>query len=169
MNLETIMIQMTHQAETIHNLMQGVSDEQARWKPSPESWSIIEVINHLADEEREDFRLRLDYILHHPGEEWPPIDPRNWVTQRQYAERVLKASTANFLAEREKSLAWLAKLGSPNWDTEAVTRFGTMRAGDMLSAWVGHDLLHLRQLVELHWGYLNYSMQPYHTQYAGDW
>lgn len=169
MNLEAIMRQMTRQAETVHSLVQGISEEQARWKPNPESWSIIEVINHLADEEREDFRVHLDYILHHPGEEWPPIDPRNWVTQRQYAQRMLKQSTADFLVEREKSLAWLAGLKSPNWQTAVEKHFGTLTAGDMLSSWVGHDLLHLRQLVELHWAYLNHSVQPYSTEYAGEW
>lgn len=169
MNLETIIIQMTHQAETIHNLVQGVSEEQACWKPDTESWSIIEVINHLADEEREDFRVRLDYFLHHPGKKPPPIDPRNWVTQRQYAQKALKTSTANFLAEREKSLAWLAKLRSPNWEAAYEAPWGRISAGDMLAAWVAHDLLHLRQLVELHWAYLNHSVQPYRTDYAGEW
>ena len=37
-------------------LYQSVSNEQARWKPGKDRWSILEVINHLFDEEREDFR-----------------------------------------------------------------------------------------------------------------
>jgi hypothetical protein len=32
-----------------------------------------------------------------------------------------------------------------------------------------HDLLHLRQLIELHWAYTQRATQPYQTRYAGDW
>jgi uncharacterized damage-inducible protein DinB len=48
-------------------LFQSVSDEQARWKPGADKWSMLEVINHLYDEEREDFRKRLELVLKNPG------------------------------------------------------------------------------------------------------
>jgi len=47
---------MANQAETIRALIQDDSDEQASWRPDSDSWSVLEVINHLYDEEREDFR-----------------------------------------------------------------------------------------------------------------
>jgi hypothetical protein len=40
-------------------MLRGVTEAQARWKPAPEEWSILEVINYLCDEEREDFCLGL--------------------------------------------------------------------------------------------------------------
>lgn len=46
MNLDYFTTPMTHNAQKISTLTQGVSDEQARWKPDPTSWSILEVINH---------------------------------------------------------------------------------------------------------------------------
>ncbi len=82
MTLDEMITQMTWQAERIRMLVDGVDDEQARWKPDAESWSILEVVNHLYDEEREDFRVRLDSMLHRPGENAPPIDPQGWVTAR---------------------------------------------------------------------------------------
>ena len=63
-------------------LVSGLSLEQARWKPSLDKWSILEVVNHLYDEEREDFRQRLSLVLADPMQPWPPIDPRTWVTSR---------------------------------------------------------------------------------------
>jgi len=36
-------------------------------------------------------------------------------------------------------------------------------------AWVAHDLLHLRQLVELKWAYGQTQYAPYSAGYAGDW
>jgi hypothetical protein len=169
MNLEEYTAQLGLQAAAIRSLAEGITDEQARWKPDSDSWSILEVINHLYDEERLDFRVRLDYILYRPGETWPPIDPQGWVTSREYNERDPHESLQNFLAEREKSLAWLKGLEAPEWQTTSPAPWGEIAAGDMFAAWVGHDLLHLRQLVELRYAYLTQDAQPYSLQYAGDW
>jgi len=143
---------MALQAERIRVLVEGVSDEQARWKPDAASWSILEVVNHLYDEEREDFRVRLDLLLHQPEIVAPPIDPQAWVTARAYNERDRGESLGNFLAERRRSLDWLRGLGAPDVAAEIVMPWGAVyHPGDMAAAWVSHDLLHLRQLVELHW------------------
>jgi hypothetical protein len=170
MNLNDVRQRMAANAERIRALANGLSPEQARWKPDPDSWSALEVINHLYDEEREDFRVRLDIILHRPGEPWPPIDPGGNVSARRYNERDLSQSLEAYLAERRASLDWLAGLGGANWDAAYETRWGVMRAGDMLASWAAHDLLHLRQLVELQYLYTReVSLQPYAVQYAGDW
>lgn len=76
MELVEMMAQMSLQAGRIRALADGVAAAQARWRPDAESWSILEVVNHLADEEREDFRTRLDFILHRPGEGPPPSTRR---------------------------------------------------------------------------------------------
>jgi len=72
----------------IRALLSGVAPKAARLKPSAESWSILEVVCHLDDEEREDFREHLDFILstslkaglHRQHEEWHRIDSDRWVT-----------------------------------------------------------------------------------------
>ena len=169
MNLDHFVKQMAANAETIRQLTVGVSDEQARWKPDAESWSVLEVINHLYDEEQFDFRVRLDHILHKPGIEPPPNDPQRWVTERQYNQRELASSVENFLREREASLAWLRGLDAPDWEAAYEASWGKITAGDMFAAWVAHDLLHLRQLVELHYAWTTRQLAPYSVVYAGEW
>lgn len=169
MNLNTLAAQMENQARVIRSLAHGVSDEQARWKPDPESWSLLEVINHLYDEEREDFRQRLGLILKDPSLPWPAIDPRGWVTARFYNQRQLPESLANFQAERKNSLEWLGSLSDPDWDIAAKAPWGQIRAGDLMAAWAAHDMLHIRQLLELRWAYHHQAVQPYLVLYAGDW
>lgn len=169
MDIQPFLKQMADNAERISLFTQNVSDEQARWKPDSNSWSILEVINHLYDEEREDFRVRLDIILHKPNEPWPPIDPEGWVTSRKYNERNLNESLKNFMSERAKTLQWLKSLQNLNFDTVYTSPFGSMSAGDMFAAMVSHDLLHLRQLVELHWAITTQALSPYQNAYAGDW
>lgn len=169
LTIEQMVTQLSLQAGRIRALAEGVTDEQARWRPDATAWSILEVVNHLADEEREDFRMRLDMILHRPGEAPPPIDPQGWITSRAYNRRDPAESLDRFLIERQRSLEWLRGLGSPDWDTAATGPWGTVSAGEMAAAWVAHDLLHMRQFVELHWAWTQTSVAPYATLYAGEW
>jgi len=170
MDISYFMQIMKANANRIQALVNGVSIEEARWKPGPNSWSILEVINHLYDEEKEDFRVRLNIILHHSEQPWPPIDPGGWVSARHYNKRDLPASLDNFLEERQNSLEWLASLEeNVDWDKVYTTSFGSMRAGDMFTAWITHDHLHMRQLVELLRGTLLTRLTPYQGDYAGPW
>ncbi|MCG8347422.1 MAG: DinB family protein [Chloroflexales bacterium] len=169
MNLEFFIVRLRANRDAIAGLLNELSAEQARWKPTPKDWSALEVINHLVDEERDDFRTRLRMTLFHPGEPWPPIDPEGWVVERAYAQRDLQHSIQQFLAERAESLSWLETCTEADWDATYQHPVGPITAGDLFAAWLAHDLLHLRQLVELHWGYLNQVATPYTTRYAGDW
>ncbi|MCB8943711.1 MAG: DinB family protein [Ardenticatenaceae bacterium] len=169
-NLDNCVTRFAHTAEVIAHLLKDVSPEQARWRPSPDAWSILEVINHLYDEEREDFRQRLEILLYQPEAEMPPIDPQGWVTSRQYNEREAAASLANFLQERQQSLDWLRGLLEPDWESGVMAPNGRkFRAGEMLCSWLAHDFLHIRQLNELHYAYWQQTADPYDVTYAGDW
>jgi hypothetical protein len=154
------------------SLVRGISLEQARWKPSPDKWSMLEVINHLHDEEREDFRQRIELVLDDPSKGWPPIDPldpRNWVITRAYNQNDLDISLDNFFSEREKSLIWLKRLSAPNWENHNEGPNGLLSAGDLLASWLTHDFLHIRQLARLHWQYVGNIADPYQTTYVGPW
>lgn len=153
----------------IRALLAGVTPEEARFKPNAESWSILEVICHLYDEEREDFREHLDFILHRQQEEWHMIDPEGWVTDRNYNEQSFTEMQEKFFAEREKSFAWLMDLQNPDWEKTYTTPYRTISAGEMFACWVAHDNLHIRQLVELRRVRLEHITKPYSLEYAGDW
>jgi hypothetical protein len=170
LNFDELFTQIQANAKRIETLVSQVSDEQARWKPDAETWSLLEVVNHLHDEEMLDFRIRLGILLSRSGSEWPPIDPAAWVVEREYNTRDLPASLQNFLREREKSIQWLSSLENPDWQASATAPWGReMSAGEMFASWVAHDLLHIRQLVELHWAWLNLQVGDYPLGYAGDW
>lgn len=169
MQFEILFQDLANGAEMIRALFLGVSQSDATCKPDPESWSMLEVLCHLYDEEREDFRQHLDAILHRPTEPWIPIDPQGWVTSRNYNESDLAETLARFLDERQQSLAWLRGLSAPDWETEHRDEHGSMRAGEMLACWVAHDNLHMRQLVELRRARILGLVEPYDVGYAGDW
>lgn len=169
MEFKTLYQELTHSTEMIRALLAGISQEDARLKPSPGRWSILEVVCHLYDEEREDFREHLDFILHRQQEEWHSIAPQAWVKLRKYNQQNFKSMQRKFFTEREKSLAWLKKLRNSDWNITYKSKWGSMRAGDMLSSWIAHDNLHIRQLVELRRVRIEKIARPHKIRYAGDW
>ncbi len=168
MNHQGIIEHLRVNGDVFKYLFQSVSDEQARWEPGEDNWSMLEVINHLYDEEREDFRKRLELVLNNPEAPWPRIDPEGWVVQRNYNDRDLKQSLQNFFEEREKSLRWLNTLNSPNWQaTHRHPQMGPMSAELILANWLAHDLFHIRQATDLHFDYLTKVVEPVSLNYSG--
>jgi hypothetical protein len=169
MDFDTLVHELEQGAEIIKTLVTGISQAEAQIKPNAGDWSILEVVGHLIDEERDDFRQRIDLTLNHPGQEWPPIHPSAWVTERAYNQRDLAQSLDEFLAERAKSLAFLKSLQNPDWTAMHRSDYGDRTAGQLLASWVAHDHLHMRQLVELRWRRVQTITAPYDIAYAGDW
>ena len=161
--------ELQNSTEMIRALLSGITQEEARIKPDPEAWSILEVICHLYDEEREDFREHVDFILHRQNEEWHQIDPQAWVTERKYNEQDFVEMQEKFFTERQKSLDWLMEMSNANWDSLYTSLYGSTTAGEMFACWAAHDNLHIRQLVELRRLKIEKMTEPYSLEYAGDW
>lgn len=156
-------------AQVFQHLLAGVEPGQARWKPTPDKWSLLEVVNHLADEERDDFRMRIDLTLHHAGQPWPPINPPQWAVEREYHRRDLAESLGDFLRERTVSVEWLKGLEGESLAAEyRHPQRGIFTAGQLLVSWHAHDLLHIRQMARLHYEYLA-ATTTHSLRYAGDW
>jgi hypothetical protein len=169
MKFVTLFQELAYLPKIVTSLVAGVSQSEARAKPDPEARSFVEVVCHLYDEEREDFRPRLELMLYQPKDAWPPIDPEGWVTARKYNEQDLETMLEKFIAERARSLDWLRRIEKPNWEAKCETPFGIFKTGDMLAAWAAHDNLHTRQLVELRRARILKITKPYRVEYAGDW
>lgn len=155
--------QLTANAEAIRALAQAFPVEQAHWKPSPDTWAMKDVLEHLYNEERLDFRRHLKKMW---GDPPPPMEHISLADSRQALDA--------FLAERKDSIAWLSTLEAPDWDVTKQIHFGpskvmTISTGDLLVSWVEHDILHLRQMVELMHAWNEQQASPYSVWYAGEW
>ena len=163
-----LVARLSTQAEVWRALLTPVDEAAARRRPPRGGWSLLELTAHLADEERDDFRRRLDLTLHEADAAWPPIDPEGWVQSRDYASKPWPGVLHDFLEERARSLAWLAGLVEPRWTaSHAHPAFGAMAAGDLLASWVAHDLRHLGQAARLLHGALADGVAPFSVEYAG--
>jgi len=153
--------------ELFNTILKYINDNQSKWKPSPPKWSIVEVIHHLYDEEREDFRKRIQFTLEDPNKKWFPINPPQWVIDRKYNEQNLEEVKNKFFNEREKSVKWLRNLKSPTWEIVHIhPKIGSISAGDLLVSWLAHDFLHMRQIIMLNLEFYKKSGEPFSTKYA---
>jgi hypothetical protein len=169
MDFHLLYLELVDSTNSIRSLLSGITQEDARFKPDNKSWSILETLCHLYDEEREDFRARLDATLHRPNDPWKSIDPEGWVATRKYNEQDFDAVKERFLAERSRSLDWLRGREDSKWNTIHEANFGIISAGDLLASWIAHDNLAIRQLVELRRARLERLVRPYTITYAGEW
>ena len=146
---QALVKRLASMAEILPMLVEGLSDDEAKWKPAPDQWSVLEVFCHLADEEEEDFRPRLERTLSDPLAEWPPLDLENVAQRRGYNDRDLARTVEKFSVERRASVNWLRSLSSPDWNlAHAHPKIGAIRAGDLLASWAAHDAIHLRQIAK---------------------
>ena len=148
-----------------------LADKEAmiKWKPTTEAWSLLEIVCHLYDEEREDFRTRVFNTLLTPELQPPSIDPPGWVVQRKYAQQDYAEKLHAFLDERNKSIKKLKALKNPEWDNIYTHPFaGRLSAYQLLANWLAHDYHHIRQINRRLYEYLGYSSKV-GLGYAGDW
>ena len=170
MNAERCFRQLECFPAILSALVSDLTSDELRWRPAESDWSIVEILCHLLDEEVEDFRTRLRMTLEHPGESWPTIDPVQAAVVRQYRQQNATEILCRFIAERQGSLLWLRQLRTPDWSIQYHhPKLGVIHSGDLLSAWVAHDLLHLKQTTRRLYQRTVADAKPFGTEYAGDW
>lgn len=151
------------------SLLDGKDAEEYKFRPDKNSWTILEIVCHLYDEEREDFRTRVKNTLTNPNIQPPAIDPPGWVKSRKYAEQLYAERLESFLTERKESIKWLKSLVNPSWkNTYTHPTAGAMSAYALLANWLAHDYHHIRQINRRSYEYLQ-KKSGVDLEYAGDW
>jgi hypothetical protein len=169
-NIDETVRQLSANAEAMRALVQTISEDQAQWKPSPETWSLNEVMGHVYNEERIDFRKHLKEMFNNPPLGWGEFHSKEYIKVKNCQQAL-----EGFITERKASIAWLRALEKPVWDFKVQSSFGpsntiiTLSAGDILVSWVEHDYLHLRQINELLHAWNVKQSFPYSVDYAGGW
>ncbi len=150
-------------------MLTSLTPDEFRWRPAPEKWCALEIVCHLHDEEREDFRTRLRSTLETPEQPWPKIDPPTWVNERRYMEQDFDQMLEKFLEERQRSVNWLHGTDDAPWGNFYLhPKVGPVSCELLLTNWVAHDLHHIRQLNNLRYSFLRaHTTVP--LDYAGNW
>ncbi len=167
--MEFVIDQLDQHQSLFKALLKDLDTPMILWKQTPEKWCLLEIVCHLYDEERNDFRCRTQLVLEKPNDTPPPFDPIEWVTKHRYLEQDYHQMLNKFLNERQQSLKWLKSLKSPKWDNSyRHPQRGLQSATHFLDNWLAHDYLHIRQIIKLKFDYLKQQSSS-NLDYAGKW
>lgn len=133
-------------AAALRNATGGVDDATLRRPERDGKWSMIDVVQHLADGEMVvGFRVRM--IVAHDRPEITAYDQDLWSRNLRYRQTALPDALAQFEVLRNANLRFFRKLS-----TDERSRYGihSERGGEsveyMFRLLAGHDLTHLAQL-----------------------
>ncbi len=126
--------------------IRGLDDSTLRRPEAPGKWSVIEVIQHLADSDLV-FSYRLKMML---TEDRPAIqgyDQDGWAGELRYREVPLELALAQLRAVRAANLHLVRQLSPSQLERVGLhSERGPESAGFLLKLMGAHDLVHRRQI-----------------------
>ena len=133
-------------AKRLGRIIKGLAGVKLRKRPTPDKWSVSEIVAHLADTEIVGgFRMRL--ILGAPGTPIAAFDQDSWVTSGHYEKRDPRKSVEQFRVVREANLALLKSLAPRQWKHYGMhSERGQETIEDVVLMYAGHDINHLQQI-----------------------
>jgi hypothetical protein len=132
----------------LRGLMAEISEEDARWKPAPDRFSIAEVLSHLSHSEGHCYRPRVERFL---SEEMPEFELDDAQMHLEvYKNADPEEDFAHFEDQRETNVERLRGLPAEAGKRKARhLAAGEITLSQMLHEWALHDLGHIRQIAEL--------------------
>lgn len=134
--------------DILRGLMAELAEEDTRWKPAPDRFSIAEVLAHLSHSEGHCYRARVDRFLEEELPEFERDDAQMWL--EQYRDADAEDAFDHFEEQRETNVEFLRTLPAEAGERKALHReAGEITLSQMLHEWALHDLGHVRQIAEL--------------------
>jgi hypothetical protein len=126
--------------------LRGVSEQALRRPEAPDRWSVLQVVQHLADSELV-FGFRTRMIL---SEERPLLqgyDQDKWASLFRYGEVSCPSALAQLGVLRDANLAVLRRLGPADLARVGIhSERGPENLGHLTKLMAAHDLVHRRQV-----------------------
>jgi hypothetical protein len=127
-----VLAQLASTPRRIESVTLGLTEKDLTWKPSPDSWSVNEVIAHLracADV----WGGSISKILKEDNPTFRYVSPRTWIRKTNYPNLDFQASFLAFRKQREDLLMILQPLDHEGWLRRAMVKATTLREGTVLS------------------------------------
>jgi hypothetical protein len=153
---------------TLRGLAGGLTTEALTYRESPEAWTVIEVLGHLADCEIHNWVARVAIIRSDAEDKrFAPLDReggkrryRDWTAARvlDEFERLRGESLIAFDAMRIQSLELTRQGIHPE--------FGPVTLQQLLACWVTHDHAHLTQISRIVVRYFGERVGPWSAYFS---
>jgi uncharacterized damage-inducible protein DinB len=133
----------------LDTLLRGLPPVWLHRADGPGTWSAYDIVGHLVHAEATNWLPRVRLILAHgPDRSFDPFDREAMLTwERESAEALVE----RLRSARRASLEELSSLGLTADDLDrrgSHPEMGEVTLGQVLAAWMAHDLTHLAQIGE---------------------
>jgi hypothetical protein len=162
LRLEEAVAVLERTPAAVSALLDGVPEVWVRATEGEGTWSPYDVVGHLVGGERTDWMERARHILSGDSR---PFTPFNRTAMFDESEgKTLGELLVTFAELRGRNVAELLELNLGGGDLERTGRhpdFGEVTLGQLLAAWVVHDLDHVAQIAR--------TMAKVYTDAVGPW
>jgi hypothetical protein len=136
----------SQQFATLQAEIAGIDNATLRRPEKPGKWSILQVIQHLADSEVV-YRYRMRKILAQPTPEIQGYDQDLWAANLNYNEMDLSEALEIIRVLRSANLKMLHDLNETQLERYGMhSERGPESVRKVLQMLAGHDILHLNQI-----------------------
>ena len=135
----------------LHDLVVGMSDDELRWRPIPNKWSVAEIIVHLRDVEREVFQVRLRRTLFEDRPVFELWDQDRAAIERNYLAQSPTQALQEFHDLRYETVAFLESAPLDHWQRvgDHPSR-GSKTLVELVTFQIkNHDLTHMIQIKDI--------------------
>lgn len=140
---------LTSTASRLRELAGGHSEKELSRKPTPDRWSVREILAHLADCEVV-IGWRLRSILASSGTTLQPFDQNRWAEVFKYQEASTSESLDLFEVTRRSNVRLLRAVDPVLFENFGMHQErGRESVSHLIRLNAGHDLNHLRQIEAL--------------------
>jgi len=131
--------------DTLKREVQGLSDAALRFRPTPDDWSIVELVGHIIDVGAL-WPGRTRQMLATENPALTPVDP-NWVRQRDYQNKQIGFLLITLAEQRAEYVEFLRMLRPGQLARTGMhpTR-GPITVAEGIAALIDHDQEHSQQI-----------------------
>ncbi|MBO9596315.1 MAG: DinB family protein, partial [Cohnella sp.] len=137
--------------DILTGLLSGLSENWLKADEGENTWTPIQVVEHLIEGEKTNWIPRVEWIIERgDAEPFPPFD--RYAHLRESSGEFAEQKLSEFRMLRSHSLTRLRSLID---HAEVLERrgyypqFGAVKLKELLSTWVVHDLTHMNQILRV--------------------
>jgi hypothetical protein len=133
--------------ETLENALPEFPKEMWQWKPSPEKWSIHEILIHITDSEANSY-VRCRRLIAEPGSGVYGYDQDKWAVKLNYHHQSVEDYLELFKWLRKVSYNLIKTVDDKTWETATVehSEYGTVKFEEWLKTYEEHIPVHIAQM-----------------------
>lgn len=132
-------------AARVRARVQGLTDAQLSYKPSPEQWSVKEVAAHLVDSSLV-HAIRIRKIVAEPQPAFVLYDQDAWVTTAKSNTETIDAILLAYEAIVAYNALFFTRLTEADWHKTGSNAGQKVSLADLFQGFIRHTEIHLAQI-----------------------